>query len=82
MQRPLSNAQREGSQARTDIRQGMLEYTDDAIDVRRNLFPGYRPPLDLPQELFMAFAGRLSASEKALLQSLVLDDYYCGHGLV
>ena len=78
----LSKAERQGSQARTDIEKGMLEYVEDAVKLRKDLFPAFCPPLHLPEELFAAFVVNLSRSEKNVLRTLVLDDFYCGQGLL
>jgi FMN phosphatase YigB (HAD superfamily) len=80
--KPLSRAERQGNQARADIEKGMLEYTADAIKLRKNLFPAFSPPLRLPEEIFAAFTVNLSRSEHDMLQTLILDDFYCGQGLV
>jgi hypothetical protein len=79
--RPLSEAERHGNQARTDIQKGMLEYTEDAIKARKNLFPAFRPPRVLPEEMFAAFIAALSPPEKEVLDTLVSDAHYCGQGL-
>jgi predicted HAD superfamily hydrolase/SAM-dependent methyltransferase len=80
--RPLSKAERQGSQARAQIREGMMQYVEDAINLRTNLFPNFQPPLLLPEEVFSAFIAALSPPEKLAMHSLILDDFYCGHGLV
>jgi FMN phosphatase YigB (HAD superfamily) len=80
--RPLSKAEQKGNQARDEIKAGMLQYADDVIKLRKNLFPAFCPPLKLAEEIFMAFIANLSRSEKAVLQTLILDDFYCGRGLV
>jgi predicted HAD superfamily hydrolase len=80
--RPLSPRERQGNAARSDIRQGMMEYVEDAVQVRNELFPAFCPPLRLPEEIFVTFIDKLSPSEKDLLQTLILDDFYCGQGLL
>jgi FMN phosphatase YigB (HAD superfamily) len=80
--KPLSQREQQGNQARTDIRKGLLEYTDDAIQVRKSLFPSFSPPLRLPEEVFLAFVANHSQAEKSVLQTLLLDDFYSGLGLV
>ena len=80
--KPLSTTEQQGNQARADVRKGMLEYAEDAIALRKNLFPAFRPPLVLPEEIFVAFATNLSPAENDVLQTLILDDHYCGQGLV
>jgi predicted HAD superfamily hydrolase len=80
--RPLSSREQRGNQARSDIRKGMLEYVDDAIRLRKDLFPAFCPPVSLPEEIFLAFVGALSPVEKDVLQTLLLDDFYCGQGLL
>ncbi|MEN6450480.1 MAG: rhamnan synthesis F family protein [Thermoguttaceae bacterium] len=80
--RPLSKSEREGNQARLEIRKGMLQYMDDVVQLRAKVFPDFRPPLALPQELFVALVGNQSPAERAVIRQLVLDDFYCGQGLV
>jgi predicted HAD superfamily hydrolase len=80
--RPLGPREQQGNQTRSDIRQGMLEYVDDAIRLRKDLYPAFCPPVHLPQEIFLAFVGALSPAENDVLETLLLDDFYCGHGLL
>jgi len=64
------------------IRTGALAYLDDAIATAQVLLPGHSPPADLVVDLYRALITDPSADEQAILSGLVLDDHYCGRGLV
>lgn len=67
---------------RADIQAGALAFVDDVIDIGTHLYPGFEFPPELAASLFDALLDRLSADEQAFFSSIVLDDFYCGRGLV
>lgn len=80
--RQLSDAEIQTRSLRAEIQAGALAFVDDALAVRGKLFADYTVPTPLAQTLYETFVDRLSEPEAALLSQLILDDYYCGRGLV
>ena len=80
--RRIGSTERKASQVRNEIRRGILDYVDDVIALRQKIYPGYTPPLSFPAENYVAFVAALSSTEDEILKSVVLDDYYCGRGLI
>lgn len=67
---------------RAEIQAGAFAFVDDIIDIKTHLYPGFEFPPQLAADLFDALVDHLSEDERALFSSIVLDDFYCGRGLV
>ena len=67
---------------RQSLQEGVIDYTADARQVRRKLLPDFQPSCRTAQMLMDAFLGKMSTREKEFLSSIILDDHYCGRGLV
>lgn len=80
--RTPSETERGTRTVRADIRRGALDFVDAAIATRNVLLDDFEIPADLVKEAYKNFAENPSASELEILRSLVLDDHYCGRGLV
>jgi len=80
--RPLSRAEIEPAPIRDGIRAGALKYATELVEIRRTLLPDFKPSKFVASLLMDAFLTNQSAAEKALLSSIILDDYYCGRDLV
>ena len=68
--------------ARLSLQEGAMDFAADARHVRRNLLPDFQPSCRTAQMLMDAFLGNMSPREKEFLSSIILDDHYCGRGLV
>ncbi|MDH0289124.1 hypothetical protein N7414_08355 [Pseudomonas sp. GD04087] len=72
--------------AARDIRQqiqgGALAYLRDVLDIRATLHADFLPPRDLAKDIWATFSVSPDEEERKLLKQLVLDDHYCGRGLV
>jgi len=80
--RAQSNEERQTAAARAEIRRGMLDFVNQSINLRDNLLTDFEVPGEIAEDLFLQFIKNPSGSETDLLRTLVLDDYYYGHGLV
>ena len=69
-------------QAAYDIRRGVLAFVDDYLALKQTVFPGLTVPCDLAAALFEEFVEGMSATEWSIMAGLVLDDHYCGRGIV
>jgi hypothetical protein len=64
------------------VQRGALAFVDEALSVRGSLLEDFTVPTTLANELYGEFTKSPSARELDVLQKLVLDDHYCGRGLV
>lgn len=80
--REQSHEERQTAAARAEIRRGILDFVNQSINLRDNLLTDFEVPGEIAEDLFLQFIKNPSGSETDLLRTLVLDDYYYGHGLV
>lgn len=80
--RDLHPLEREADNIRKEIRRGALDYARDARYIREMVLPDFQPSLWTAQMLVEAFLTQRSRKESEFLSKIVLDDYYCGRGLV
>jgi predicted HAD superfamily hydrolase len=67
---------------RDEIRKGALDYTVDAIRIREKILPTFNPSIWSSKLLIESLLENPSMNEVEFLSKIVLDDYYCGRGLV
>ncbi len=79
---PLSDAEQSSAAVRADIRRGVLAFVDDVLALDQAVLPGVRVPCDLAVALYEEFIEGLSAAELSIMAGFVLDDHYCGRGIV
>lgn len=80
--RQLEDKERQSALTRAEIRRGILDFVNQSITIRDKLTNNFEVPSDIAIALFDEFINRSSQSEKEILSSLILDDHYCGRGLV
>ncbi len=80
--RKITEAERQAMATRKEIRRGIMDFVDQSIAIRDKLVDDFTVPPDLAKTLFETFIEHPSHSEQAILSKLMLDDYYCGRGLV
>jgi len=80
--RKLSPAEMAPADIREEIRRGAVDYVEDARRIREELLPDFQPSCWTAQMLMEAFLTQKSPQEEELLSKIVLDDHYCGRGLV
>lgn len=69
-------------ETRGEMQDGIMSFARDAALVRKGLLPDFIFPVDLALRMFEAFVTNIADSEQAVLGDIVLDDYYCGRGLI
>ena len=69
-------------EVRDPLREGIIAFVEDAIAVRDNIFAGYEPSSKSALLLLTSFFEALSADDAEMFEKLILDDHYCGRGLV
>lgn len=79
---PLSHKEQSSSTVRADIRRGVLAFVDDYLALKQAVFPELTVPCDLAVALYEEFVEGMSATEWNTMSGLVLDDHYCGRGIV
>jgi hypothetical protein len=77
-----SDDEQKSLNTRTNIHSGITSFIDDFFSLRNSVYPELKLPATLPEMLFGEFVEHMSSSEREMLSSLVLDDHYCGRGLV
>ncbi len=80
--RQLADEERQSMATRAEIRRGIMDFVNRSITIRDKLISDFEVPPDIATALFDEFIEHPSQSEKNILNTLVLDDYYCGRGLV
>lgn len=80
--RPQTDEEHRSAATRAEIRRGIFDFINQSIAIRNNLLNDFEVPPQIAETLFLQFVKNPSQSENDLLRSLVLDDYYYGHGLV
>lgn len=80
--RTQTHEERQSAATRADIRRGILDFTHQSITIRNKLWNDFEVPPKIAETLFLQFINNPSQSESDVLRSLVLDDFYYGHGLV
>ncbi len=79
---PLSPEELASKGVRDDIQRGAMAFMQDAISVRQDLLPDFVVSAAFANQLYEAFVSHHSDSEEQILKAIVLDDHYCGRGLV
>ena len=80
--RDLSIAEIECADIRNRLMDGAMDYAKDAKRIRTTMLPDFQPSCWTAKMLMETFLIKHSQSETDLLSKIVLDDYYCGRGLV
>ncbi|MBS0299754.1 MAG: glycosyltransferase [Proteobacteria bacterium] len=80
--RELAAEERESMMTRTEIRRGIMDFVTQSITIRDKLVGDFKVPPDIATGLFEEFIEHPSQAEKDILSALVLDDHYCGRGIV
>jgi predicted HAD superfamily hydrolase len=80
--RDLSLEELECADNRNRLQEGVMDYIKDARRIRETMLPDFQPSCLTAQMLMDAFLTQHSQSETDLLSKIVLDDHYCGRGLV
>lgn len=70
------------AEIRNQLLEGAMDYTIDAKRVRTTMLLDFQPSCQTAQILMDSFLGQKSQQESNLLSKIVLDDFYCGRGLV
>lgn len=78
----LSDQELAAREIRHQIQNGALAYLQDVLDVRATLHADFLPPRALAVDIWSTFSASPDDEERKLLKRLVLDDHYCGRGLV
>ncbi|MFK3725682.1 rhamnan synthesis F family protein [Pseudomonas monteilii] len=80
--RELSAAEQDCRAFREDLQNGILQFAKDAVKLRAGLMGSFAPSLEVSSALATEFFSQHSKDELDLLSQVVLDDHYCGRGVV
>lgn len=67
---------------RNEIYSGALKFASDAVKIRNEVLPSFKPSTWTAEMLIESFFKFQSQKELEFLSKIVLDDHYCGRGLV
>jgi FMN phosphatase YigB (HAD superfamily) len=80
--RELVPAETACADLRIALQQGAMDYAKDARAIRETLLPDFQPSCWTARMLMESFLVQTSEMEQQFLSKIVLDDHYCGRGLV
>ncbi|MBZ6387063.1 MULTISPECIES: rhamnan synthesis F family protein [Pantoea] len=80
--KPLRDEEKATQPVRNDLQRGIMEYVSDALELKENFYPEFAPSLSVANKLYSGFVDSGKDKQNSVLQQLVLDDDYCGRGLV
>ncbi len=80
--RQLADEERQSMIIRAEIRRGIMDFVNQSIMIRDKLVSDFKVPPDIAIDLFEEFIAHPSQAEQDILGALVLDDHYCGRGIV
>ncbi len=67
---------------RNKLQEGVNAYTLAAVKIKKTLHPSFRPDTEIANTLYSRFIEDDLLTKNSLLEKLVLDDDYCGRGLI
>ncbi|GAA3601152.1 hypothetical protein GCM10023078_30860 [Gibbsiella greigii] len=83
---PIYKTLREGELStrpvRDELQAGGFAFVAAAVKVREAIYPGYKPSLTFADELYKGFTIHSQGLQSKVLERLILDDDYCGRGLI
>jgi len=80
--RPLMDEEVGCNEIRKHLHAGASDYAKDALQLRKTILPDFQPSCWTAQLLMETFLAHRSQQEEQLLSKIILDDHYCGRGLV
>lgn len=80
--RELSDQETNCMAFRAELQKGVLQFTKDAVHIRNTLLKSFSPSLEVTKALANEFFSKHSIDESQFLAQVVLDDHYCGRGVV
>ena len=80
--RQLADEERQSASTRAEIRRGILDFVTQSVMIRERWVSDFEVPMDVAVALFDEFIQHASPAEQRILGTIVLDDHYCGRGLV
>ena len=69
-------------QIRAELQKGCMDFVNAAINVRNNFYPEFSPSLKIADALYSDFIISTTHKENDFIKTMILDDDYCGRGLV
>lgn len=80
--KPLREQEKLTRPVRDTLQQGIMDYVRDACKLKREFYVDFKPSLYVADLLYTDFIESGAHRENTVLQNLILDDDYCGRGLV
>jgi len=80
--KPLRDEEKSTRSIRDNLQEGVRDYVKDACKIKKEFYPMFKPSLYVADKLYSGFVDSGKDKQNTVLQNLVLDDDYCGRGLV
>jgi predicted HAD superfamily hydrolase len=80
--RQLSYPEMESEAIRRDLHEGISRYALDAIKIREDILPNYKPSCAIAKQIYESFIEQQSHLERDFLTKIALDDHYSGIGVI
>ncbi|WP_343462918.1 rhamnan synthesis F family protein [Pantoea sp.] len=80
--KPLRDEEKLTQPVRNELQRGILDFVRDASEIKVNFYPQFKPSLYVADKIYTGFVDSGKDKQNDVLQQLVLDDDYCGRGLV
>ncbi len=80
--RLLTPSEINANSIREEIIKGAIDFSSDAVKLRDNIFPSFKPSTLVAKSIIETLFLNKSQKEINFLSKIVLDDYYSGRGLV
>lgn len=80
--RELTDQEIQVRPVRREIRAGMLDFIEAARAIKGNLKRDFSPPQEAANMIYEHYVSGASEAEAQLSRQIVLDDFYCGRGIV
>lgn len=80
--KPLRDEELATQPIRNELQRGIMDFVAAAIEIKSDFYPLFTPSLYVADKLYTGFVDSGKDKQNSVLQQLVLDDDYCGRGLV
>jgi len=80
--KPLRDEEKQTQPVRNELQRGIMDFVRDASEIKVNFYPHFTPSLYVADKIYSGFVDSGKDKQNDVLQQLVLDDDYCGRGLV
>lgn len=78
----LSEQELSTQSTRNAVQEGTMNFVQQSVDIKNKLYPGFVPSVEIADVLYADFIKATLVEKNRVLEKMVLDDDYCGRGLI